>query len=90
MNSKIITTQNAWQHWIVELPWNPKRAEASALVALSKGFWLGIPKHEAINIILKIPAASFLRENRHVLWAAWTKVEFQLTGQEVMDFQLVV
>ena len=81
-------THAAWNHWMAELPWNPKHAEESANLALSKAYWLGMERGEAIAAILKLPAASFLRENRHILLSAWNTIDLEMRGYEFMPVEI--
>ena len=43
---------------------------------------------EAIAAILKLPAASFLRENRHILLSAWNTIDLELRGCELISLEL--
>ena len=38
MKTKDIATHAAWHRWIAVLPWNPKHAEESVSLALSKAY----------------------------------------------------
>ena len=77
-----------WQQLICELPWNPKSVEASATIALSKASWFGLSQDDAIQTILKLPAASYLRENRHLLYAAWQQITREINGESILFLEL--
>ncbi|MGD1086918.1 MAG: hypothetical protein ABSA47_19455 [Verrucomicrobiota bacterium] len=79
---------NCWQEPLKALPWNPKHAAASAVKALSQLNWRGVPKYEAIDFILSLPAASHLRENPCLLYATWDLVSRQMTGEFVLPLEL--
>jgi hypothetical protein len=70
-----------WHQLLSELPWNPESAERSATIALSKAKWLGISQDDAIDTILNLPAAPYLRENRHLLYAIWECVSREMDGE---------
>lgn len=74
-------TNDRWQQLLNELSWNSKSAEHSAVVALSMAKWNGIEKDDAIDTILEFPAASYLRDNRHLLYAIWEQVSSVIDGE---------
>jgi hypothetical protein len=81
-------TINRWQDSIRDLPWSPKGADTSAVTALSQFYWHGVPKHEAIEFILSLPAASWLRATPSLLFEAWQHVEQQMTGDSFVLLEL--
>jgi hypothetical protein len=85
---KNIIQINRWQDAISDLPWNPRNAAASAVKALSQFYWHDVPKDYAIDYILSLPAASYLRENPFILCAAWEHVLRQMTGESVVLLEL--
>jgi hypothetical protein len=79
---------NRWQESIQDLPWNPKNAAASAIKALSQFYWRDVPKDYAIDYILSLPAASYLRENPFILCEAWEHVLREMTGDSIVLLEL--
>lgn len=71
-----------------QLSWSPDQAEASAVIAFSNLYWRGVPKYDAIDSILVLPEASFLRENPFVLYSAWERVSREITGESVLVLEL--
>ena len=48
-----------WQQTLAKLPWNPKHAERSAKLALSKAQWLGLNKDHAIQQVFEMDLGVF-------------------------------
>jgi hypothetical protein len=86
MDTIDLTSKELWQTSLSEFCWKPKYAEYSAKILLSKALWLGIPKQDAMTSILRLPSASYLRENRHLLTSVWFKIECQVAG-DMMDLE---
>jgi hypothetical protein len=82
------TPTNWWRDSIRTLPWSPNKATASAVNALSQFDWHDVPKHEAIDFILSLPAASWLREDPSLLFEAWQHIEQQMTGDSIVLLEL--
>jgi hypothetical protein len=86
--SFINANRQSWQEWIATLPWNPKHAQQSANIALSKANWIGLTRDQSIEAVLKLPAASYLRDNRFILLAAWERITRQINGEDILSLEL--
>lgn len=79
---------NWWQDSIRDLPWTTRHAWASAVNGLSQFYWHDVPKYEAVDFVLSIPSASWLREDPSLLFEAWEYVRQQMTGENVVVLEL--
>ena len=70
------------------LPWNPKNAATSAIKALSKFCWEGVPKKDAIERILSLPEAAFLRDAPWILYSAWEDISREINGEPIPLLEL--
>lgn len=82
MNANTNSRMINWQQMLASLPWSPKHAGRSAMLALSKAQWLGLDRDQAIQQVFETALGGFFRTNPHVPFEAWQTVSEQFAASE--------
>jgi hypothetical protein len=89
MSANTISRITTWQQMLARLPWNPKHAERSTKLALSKANWMGIDRNVAIQQVFEMGLGGFFQANPHIPYQTWQAASDEIANRGEFALEVV-